>query len=308
MSEEAVDEISVSEENKNLAKSTWDSLDVQGSSFELLGKKPIVSGLGDQDVLKTQLDKSKQLVIGYQRKDKSEIKVDSKNIYINIHQKGNYPSNQKYKPVSSQVNADKNQNKRAGFDLKIKENDNVNENLSHPSQREKNNQYISSKISGNKGQSQSKQEIKYFSKNIVIQPVNIVTQTGQTQTNVQQYQIDYNNNYRRGMKGVSSGNKNLIPTIDILKEVKYFNKNIVIEPVNRRQGQIGKRETRERRPWGIDSKNEEDEFFGRFSENDEVINEDVLRNIPGIDENTKFFHKQIIITPVIIPPPRFIHH
>ena len=49
LSEEAVDEISVTEDNKKLVKSTWDSLDVQGSGFELLGK-PIVSRLENQDV------------------------------------------------------------------------------------------------------------------------------------------------------------------------------------------------------------------------------------------------------------------
>ena len=181
--------------------------------------------------------------------------------------------------------------------------------------KEEDKKYISSKISGSKGE--SKQEIKYFSKNIVIQPINIVTQRGETQTNIQQYQLDYNN--KRGIKGVSKDNKNLVQTIDILKGVQYINKNIVIEPVpkgkyeiNKMQGQIGKREMNKvysrGRPFEINAKNEEDTFFGRLEGNEEIINEDVLRNIPGIDENTKLFHKQIIITPVIIPPPRFIQH
>ena len=181
--------------------------------------------------------------------------------------------------------------------------------------KEEDKKYISSKISGSKGE--SKQEIKYFSKNIVIQPINIVTQRGETQTNIQQYQVDYNN--RPGMKRASKDNKNLVQTIDILKGVQYINKNIVIEPVpkgkyeiNKMQGQIGKREINKvysrGKPFEINAKNEEDTFFGRLEGNEEIINEDVLRNIPGIDENTKLFHKQIIITPVIIPPPRFIQH
>ena len=46
-------------------------------------------------------------------------------------------------------------------------------------------------------------------------------------------------------------------------------------------------------------------FYGRPSSDMEIINEDVLKNIPGIDKNTKFFHKEITITPVIIPPSIF---
>ena len=49
-------------------------------------------------------------------------------------------------------------------------------------------------------------------------------------------------------------------------------------------------------------------FYGRISNDMEVINENVLKSIPGIDENTKFFHKEITITPVIIPPPMFSQH
>ena len=46
---EPVDEMSVPSTYQKLAKSTWDTLDVQGSGFELLGH-PIVSRLESQDV------------------------------------------------------------------------------------------------------------------------------------------------------------------------------------------------------------------------------------------------------------------
>ena len=52
------------------------------------------------------------------------------------------------------------------------------------------------------------------------------------------------------------------------------------------------------------SKNGEDLNFGRISHDNEIINENMLKNIPGIDENTKFYHKEITITPVVLPPLR----
>ena len=110
--------------------------------------------------------------------------------------------------------------------------------------------------------------------------------------------------------------------------MKYFTKNIVIEPVTKGKyniqsaslkdsenkwsthsgrSQVNKVYSKgaEKRPWEIDSKNGEDGFFGRYSNDAEIYSEDMLRKIPGINENTKFYHKTITITPVILPPPKF---
>ena len=156
---------------------------------------------------------------------------------------------------------------------------------------------------------------KLFSKNIVIQPVNAETKKG-----------GYNNKYTQGIKSIST---NDVKTADLLKGMKHFTKNIVIEPVqktkyniqsvslNASENKYSKQSERsqvnkvyskgaERRPWEIDSKNGEDGFFGRYSNDNEVFSEDMLRKIPGINENTKFYHKTITITPVIIPPPKFL--
>ena len=156
---------------------------------------------------------------------------------------------------------------------------------------------------------------KLFSKNIVIQPVNAETKKG-----------EYNNKYTQGIKSIST---NDVKTADLLKGMKIFTKNIVIEPVqktkyniqsvslnapeNKYSKQSGRSQVNkvyskgaERRPWEIDSKNGEDGFFGRYSNDNEVFSEDMLRKIPGINENTKFYHKTITITPVIIPPPKFL--
>ena len=38
----------------------------------------------------------------------------------------------------------------------------------------------------------------------------------------------------------------------------------------------------------------------------EIYSEELLRKIPAVNENTKFYHKTITITPVIIPPPKFL--
>ena len=192
-------------------------------------------------------------------------------------------------------------------------------------------QYLSKKIAITPPKEEmQKQETKYYNKNIVIQPVATGTKVEETsrtgsssgyRANVQQYQIQQS---KSGARGVYSGYGN---TADIIKDVKYFNKNIVIEPVQQRkyniqnvsikgsetkyQKQSGYEVSktssrgRERRPWEIDAKSGEDVFFGRLSGDSEVINEDMLKNIPGIDENTKLYHKEITITPVIVPPPKF---
>ena len=156
-------------------------------------------------------------------------------------------------------------------------------------------------------------ETKYFNKNIVIQPVNARIQKEGTYIN------------QTGMSGISHEKKKLVNTADIIKGVKYFNKNIVIEPVNKGkyniqnvstqisgnkyQIQSGKGEVRkvysrkvERKPWEIDAKNEEDITYGRQSSGSETISEETLKNIPGFNENTKLYYKEITITPVIIPP------
>ena len=70
-----------------MALSTWDSLDVQGSGFELLGK-PIVSRSGVQDVTKSQVKKKKwDLDIEYLDElliKKSEEAIIQRNIEKNI--------------------------------------------------------------------------------------------------------------------------------------------------------------------------------------------------------------------------------
>ena len=173
-----------------------------------------------------------------------------------------------------------------------------------------------------------KQGNKYFNKNIVIQPVVAGTRiedssrtgiSSASRTNYQQYQSQQG---QRGTRGVYTSYNNLANnTADIIKDVQYFNKNIVIEPVQKgkynvqnisikgsKTGyEVNKASSRvsDRRPWEIDAKSGEDVFSGRISDDSEVINEDVLKKIPGIDENTKFYHKEITITPVVIPPPNF---
>ena len=160
----------------------------------------------------------------------------------------------------------------------------------------------------------SNQGQKYFTKNIVIQPVNAEIKKGQYPK------------YAQGIKTIST---NDVKTADLLKGMKYFTKNIVIEPATKGRyniqsisnkdsehkwsSQSGRSQVNkiyakgaERRPWEIDSKNGEDGFFGRYSNDMEVYNEDLLRKIPGKNENTKFYHKTITITPVIIPPPKFL--
>ena len=140
-----------------------------------------------------------------------------------------------------------------------------------------------------------------------------------SRTNYQQYQSQQG---QRGTRGVYTSYSNLANnTADIIKDVQYFNKNIVIEPVQKgkynvqnisikgsKTGyEVNKASSRisDRRPWEIDAKNGEDVFSGRVSDDSEIISEDLLKKIPGIDENTKFYHKEITITPVVVPPPNF---
>jgi hypothetical protein len=120
---------------------------------------------------------------------------------------------------------------------------------------------------------------KYFTKNIVIQPVNAETKKGEYIK------------YSQGIKTISTKD---VKTADLLKGMKYFTKNIVIEPAtkgryniqsvsikdpeNKWSSQSGRSQVNkiyakgaERRPWEIDSKNGEDGFFGRSGSSDHSL-------------------------------------
>ena len=160
---------------------------------------------------------------------------------------------------------------------------------------------------------QSKTQIQQQTQNISNIRTNIYQAQAKTQTNTQ----NINNINRRGMRGVSTDDKKIVKKIDLLNGVQYFTKNIVIEPVKNYRYISNKIEKSEssnksmsnkngRRQWEVNAKNNEDGIMGHYlSNNIEIITEDMIKNIPGIDENTKFYHKEITITPVFMPPLRF---
>ena len=189
---------------------------------------------------------------------------------------------------------------------------------------------------------------KYFSKNIVIEPtikgykpydylkrtqsidrmnLNIGTRRGNEYTT---YEGEHS-------RTASTDKKKTGKVMEILKGVKYFTKNIVIEPVSNKykigdksnystigtdkewkesSGRFGNNQmyTNERQSrTSIKDKGKEKKplelqmnvFPGSASNEADILTESMLRNMEGIDENTKFYHKEITIVPVILPPLRF---
>ena len=58
---------------------------------------------------------------------------------------------------------------------------------------------------------------------------------------------------------------------------------------------------REKRPWDIDV----DRISGRASSEQEVLNDSLFKSIKSMDDlegNSRFYHKEITIKPVFIPP------
>ena len=111
-------------------------------------------------------------------------------------------------------------------------------------------------------------------------------------------------------------------TIDILNQgLQYFTKNIVIEPVltTSKGGQqsiytyeslaksgksisSGKqmKDGRVKRPWDAEGKYGEETYSGRTVSDQAILTERDMRRL-GINENTKLYHKEITIRPVVIP-------
>ena len=123
--------------------------------------------------------------------------------------------------------------------------------------------------------------------------------------------------------------------MDILKGVQYFTKNIVIQPVpiefkteknqiytyekesnksekdRSRKSNVNissdkrtKSVSNERRSWESEHRFGEEPFLGIRSSDQTNFSEDMLKNM-DLDENVKFYHKEITIKPVYIPPPKF---
>ena len=127
--------------------------------------------------------------------------------------------------------------------------------------------------------------VQYFTKNIVIQPVPI--------------------HYQSGKKSTSSG-ENMSSNKsdkDRKEKSKFITSNIIY--TSGKESKSGSGKKAEKTPWKVENRNEEDLFLGTASSDQETLSESMLKAIKGYDENTKFYHKEITIRPVFIPPPKF---
>ena len=146
---------------------------------------------------------------------------------------------------------------------------------------------------------------------------------------------DYNVAQEAHLRTSSTDNKKAGKVMELIKGVQYFTKNIVITPVpieyktskkksykveNLTSNKSGKEKdwketnakfgnnviissgkqtksgsSEERKTWGIDAKYGINGFSG----------DSILSDLNAYDDNTKFFHKEITILPVYIPPPKY---
>ena len=133
--------------------------------------------------------------------------------------------------------------------------------------------------------------VQYFTKNIVIQPVPI--------------------DYKSGRKGsysenISSNKSNKGKDWKDESSSKFGNNNLVYS--SGKQSYSGRFEKKkEKKPWVAEIKNGEDIFAGIQSET-EALSESMIKALDSFDDNTKFFHKEITIRPVFIPPLKLNKH
>ena len=127
--------------------------------------------------------------------------------------------------------------------------------------------------------------VQYFTKSIVIQPVPI--------------------QYQSGKKSTSSGENTSSNKSD--KDRKEKSKFIISDIMHTigKQSQSANGKKAEKKVWKVENRNGEDLFLGAASSDQETLTESMLKAIEGYDENTKFYHKEITIRPVFIPPPKF---
>ena len=82
---------------------------------------------------------------------------------------------------------------------------------------------------------------------------------------------------------------------------KFANNNIIISSGKQtKSGSSGKRNQ-----WEIDAKCGMDSFGGKMLNGRGRLGDNILQALDGYDDNTKFFHKEITILPVYIPPPKY---
>jgi len=125
--------------------------------------------------------------------------------------------------------------------------------------------------------------VQYFTKNIVIQPVPIKSKSGKKSPT---YSEDISLN-RFGKE----------------KSDKFGSNNVVYS--SGKQSKSSSNKKTEKRPWKGELRNGEDAYLGTATSDQDTLTESMLRAIEGFDENTKFYHKEITIQPVYIPPPKF---
>ena len=85
---------------------------------------------------------------------------------------------------------------------------------------------------------------------------------------------------------------------------KFGNNNVIISSEKQtKSGSSGKR-----KHWEIDVNKGIDTLTDKISSQRGMLGNNILEALDGYDDNTKFFHKEITILPVYIPPPKYSQH
>ena len=131
--------------------------------------------------------------------------------------------------------------------------------------------------------------VQYFTKNIVIIPVPTEYKTSKKKPST--FENVSLNKYGKEKYWKESSDRS------------RNNNIIILSGKQTKSGSSGKR-----KQWEIDINKGIDAFGGKISSQRGLLGDNILEALDRYDDNTKFFHKEVTILPVYIPPPKYSQH
>jgi hypothetical protein len=287
------DEVDESESSSHLGKKVVvhkkkkGTKDTKQRRREEINESESISNISQKIIIDTKKTKDKKHKIYYE-KDKGQ-KLFNKTIVITPEDKSQNikDADQKYYNKNISITPSDVGYKRSGI-----------KNINIETRKGKDYDYKGARVERNVSYDDKKsgkvievlKGVKYFTKNIVIQPVQSTYESsGKSSFSKEKVYI---NKSKKSQEEISG---------------KYGTNNTVYS--SEKQTHSGdKSKQGEKKAWKIDSKNEDDIFSCIPQSDQDILSESILKMMDNFDDNTKFYHKEIIIQPVFIPPPKILKH